>query len=73
MRVNLNRKSNRCSIPELVFLQMNIQQIINCGERKQRNGKGKFGNSTPNHWIALIAVEVRLRYSANIQIESSRI
>jgi hypothetical protein len=49
---------------------MNIQQVINCGERKQHNGKGKFGNSIPKHWIALIAVEVR---RAIKQIERSKI
>jgi hypothetical protein len=52
---------------------MNIQQVIARRQRKQRNGKGKFGNSTLNHWIAPIAIEGRLRYGANKQIERSTI
>jgi hypothetical protein len=52
---------------------MNIQQVIARRQRKQRKGKGKFGNLTLNHWIAPIAVGGRLRYGADTQIERSGI
>jgi hypothetical protein len=50
---------------------MNIQQVIARRQRKERKGKGKFGNLTLNHCISPIAVEGRLRYGADTQIERS--
>jgi hypothetical protein len=52
---------------------MNIQQIIARRQRKQRKGKGKFGNLTLSHGIAPIVVEGCLRYGVNKQIERSGI
>lgn len=48
---------------------MNIQQVINRGERKQRKGKRRLGNSTPHHRVAPVAVDGHPRYGADTQIE----
>jgi hypothetical protein len=50
-----------------------VELVINCGERNQRKGKEKFGNSALNHCLAPVAVDGQLRYGAHIQIERSGI
>jgi hypothetical protein len=52
---------------------MNIQQVINRGERNPRKGKEKPGNSMLNHCLAPVAVDGHLRYGAETQIERSGI
>ena len=51
---------------------MNVQQAIARRKRKQREEKRRFGNSTPNHCIAPVAIGGRLHYGADIQIERSK-
>jgi hypothetical protein len=52
---------------------MNIQQVVNRGKRKQREGKGKLGNSTLHHCIARVAVDGHPSYGADTQIERNEI